>query len=202
MYKNRKRDNDPQLSFFSVASQTIHAIIYGSSAKAHRRICIITLTTVFLTQSANLPASCAAKLDSCCVRNSADQSSNVPPFVAQQNLGERFSTRPEITEDKLQPLDVEEKSSFLNLAEHVGCQLIRRVVAGSLGFAEAQMATASHKHGISIWSCQSQNCVVFVRVNMEMVRRLPVAIRVWDQFRLYTCCKLTIVSRLIFRGFH
>lgn len=44
------------------------------------------------------------------------------------------------------------------------------------------MTAASHEHGITVGSCQSQDCIVFVGINVEMVWRLLVA--VWNHLRL------------------
>lgn len=136
------------------------------------------------TQSTLVSAASTTELDSGGVGHSRDKTPKVSSLVTQKHLDECITALSESTEHNLQPLNLHEEALFLNLGHHMGRQLIRRVKSGTASFAETNLATANGHERVAVWPCQGENCVVLVAVDVEVVGRSSIGVRVLHHFGL------------------
>lgn len=132
------------------------------------------------TQSTHVSAASTTKLESSGVGHSRNKPPEVSSFVAQQDLCERIATLSKPTVHDLQPLDLHQEALFLNLVHDMSGQLVCRVKAGATSFTETYLTTSDGQKGAAVWSRQGEDCVVLVAVDVQVVGRSSVGVRILD----------------------
>lgn len=127
-----------------------------------------------------MSASRSTKFDAGAIRYATDRASNVLPLITQQDLGESVPAKSEVAENECHAFDLHHVSPFLHLGKEMRGQLECRVETSTSTFAKTKMTAAERHHRIAVGPSQGQDRVVLVGINMEIVGRRPVDIRLPD----------------------
>ena len=114
----------------------------------------------FLTQSPRLLTPGTTELQPRRISDSHNAIPDVHALRTHNGLPHSFSAFTESSEDELQPLDLHQQTTVLDVAQQEGGKLVRSVVASTAGFAEANIARRDAYDGVAVGTSEGQVRVV------------------------------------------